>query len=367
MAKPKSDSSETTGSTITEENRILSNNLHPKEKNPKQKVVSENKLLRKPFPPDDLMWSMYRKMCEIRLFEEHVWDVYTRGLMPGLAHLYIGEEAVAVGVCSALRDEDYITSTHRGHGHCLAKGGQLNRMMAEIMGKEAGYCRGKGGSMHIADMSVGILGANGIVGGGFGIATGAALSAKLRQTDQVSVCFFGDGAANQGIMLETMNMAAAWNLPAIYICENNQYGEHTPFEDITGVEAIVERADGIGLVGVSVDGQDVFETYNETKNAIFRAQEGNGPTLIEANTYRYHGHHVGDAQTYRTREESDWYRNNKDPIEKLAMTMIKQKIATQAELDSIYENVKKEVLAAIEFGENAPFPPADQAYEDLYA
>ncbi len=367
MAKSKSNSSETTAGTITEENRILSKNLPPKEKKSKLKVVSENKLLRKPYPSDDLMWSMYRKMCEIRLFEEHVWDVYTRGLMPGLAHLYIGEEAVAVGVCTALRNEDYITSTHRGHGHCLAKGGQLNRMMAEIMGKEAGYCRGKGGSMHIADMSVGILGANGIVGGGFGIATGAALSAKLRQTDQVSVCFFGDGAANQGIMLETMNMAAAWNLPAIYICENNQYGEHTPFEDITGVEAIVQRADGIGLVGVSVDGQDVFETYNETKKAILRAQEGNGPTLIEANTYRYHGHHVGDAQTYRTREESDWYRDNKDPIEKLAVTMVKEKIATQEELDSIYENVKKEVLTAIEFGENAPFPPADQAYEDLYA
>jgi pyruvate dehydrogenase E1 component alpha subunit len=348
-------------------NRLLSKDLTSKEKVSGKKLLSKNKLLSKPYPTEELMWLMYRKMCEIRLFEEHVWDVYTRGLMPGLAHLYIGEEAVAVGVCSALRDEDYITSTHRGHGHCLAKGGQLNRMMAEIMGKEAGYCRGKGGSMHIADMSVGILGANGIVGGGFGIATGAALSAKLRQTNQVSVCFFGDGAANQGIMLETMNMAAAWNLPAIYVCENNQYGEHTPFEDITGVEAIVERADGIGLVGVSVDGQDVFETHNETKKAIWRAQEGKGPTLIEANTYRYHGHHVGDAQTYRTREESQWYRDNKDPIEKLSMTMVKQEIATQNELDSIYEKVKNEVLAAIEFGENAPFPPADQAYEDLYA
>ncbi|MEE3234010.1 MAG: thiamine pyrophosphate-dependent dehydrogenase E1 component subunit alpha [Candidatus Latescibacterota bacterium] len=330
-------------------------------------MSSKAKLLSKPYPSEDLIWSMYRKMCEIRLFEEHVWDVYTRGLMPGLAHLYIGEEAVAVGVCSALRDEDYITSTHRGHGHCLAKGGELNRMMAEIMGKESGYCRGKGGSMHIADMSVGILGANGIVGGGFGIATGAALSAKLRQTNQVSVCFFGDGAANQGIMLETMNMAAAWNLPAIYICENNQYGEHTPFEDITGVETIVKRADGIGLEGVSVDGQDVFEMHHVTQSAIKRAQGGQGPTLIEANTYRYHGHHVGDAQTYRTREESDWYRDNKDPIEKLGITMVKEKIATQEELDAIYEQVKKEVLAAIEFGEHAPFPSADQAYEDLYA
>lgn len=375
MAKSKSinpqDTHTMVGSNPTREKRLLtkeSPEKRPSKHHIRLKKISENaKFLSEPYPPQDLTWSMYRKMCEIRLFEEHVWDVYTRGLMPGLAHLYIGEEAVAVGVCSALRDKDYITSTHRGHGHCLAKGGELNRMMAEIMGKEAGYCRGKGGSMHIADMSVGILGANGIVGGGFGIATGAALSSKLRGTDQVSVCFFGDGAANQGIMLETMNMAAAWNLPAIYVCENNQYGEHTPFEDITGVEAIVKRADGIGLEGVSVDGQDVFEVYNITQDAIMRAQSGQGPTLIEANTYRYHGHHVGDAQTYRTREESDWYRDNKDPIEKLGLTMIKEKVATQEELNAVYEQVKKQVLDAIEFGENAPFPPSEQAYEDLYA
>ena len=305
MAKSKSKNPQDThtmaGKSPPKEKRLLTKESQKRRPSKQQirlkKISDKAKFLSQPFPPSDLIWSMYRKMCEIRLFEEHVWDVYTRGLMPGRAHLYIGEEAVAVGVCSALRDKDYISSTHRGHGHCLAKGGELNRMMAEIMGKEAGYCRGKGGSMHIADMSVGILGANGIVGGGFGIATGAALSSKLRGTDQVSVCFFGDGAANQGIMLETMNMAAAWNLPAIYVCENNQYGEHTPFEDITGVEAIVKRADGIGLEGVSVDGQDVFEVYNTTKNAIMRAQSGQGPTLIEANTYRYHGHHVGDAQT----------------------------------------------------------------------
>jgi len=385
MAKTKSKKTPPTSVTTQEKNnkprRLLSNKHEdlPEKSQAKRKKPAigkriwregqkpvKSKLLQKPYPSEDLIWSMYRKMCEIRLFEEHVWDVYTRGLMPGLAHLYIGEEAVAVGVCSALRDEDYITSTHRGHGHCLAKGGELNRMMAEIMGKEAGYCRGKGGSMHIADMSVGILGANGIVGGGFGIATGAALSAKLRGTDQVSVCFFGDGAANQGIMLETMNMAGAWNLPAIYICENNQYGEHTPVEDVTG-GSIVGRADGVGANWHRVDGQDVFEVYNETRKAIKEAQSGLGPTLIEANTYRYHGHHVGDAQTYRTREESDWHRNNRDPIEKLGLTMVEEKIAIQDELDAIYDQVKKQVLAAIEFGENAPFPPSEQAYEDLYA
>ena len=317
--------------------------------------------------PADTLWLMYRKMNEIRLFEEQVWDVYTRGLMPGLAHLYIGEEAVAVGTCTALRDDDYITSTHRGHGHCLAKGGQLDRMMAEIMGKEAGYCRGKGGSMHIADMSVGILGANGIVGGGFGIATGAALSSKLRNSDQVSVCFFGDGASNQGIMLETVNMAAAWDLPAIYICENNQYGEHTPYQAVTGVEDIADRAKGLGLEGVIVDGSDVLAMFDSVNKAVEKARSGDGPTLIEAKTYRFHGHHVGDAQTYRTRDEAEWWRANKDPIKLLGDYMIEKEVAKPEELDAIYQQVEREVLAAIEFGKDAPLPPPEQAYEDLYA
>jgi len=318
-------------------------------------------------PPADRLWFMYRKMVEIRKFEEHVWDVYTRGLMPGLAHLYIGEEAVAVGACTALRDDDFITSTHRGHGHCLAKGGQLDRMMAEIMGKEAGYCRGKGGSMHIADMSVGILGANGIVGGGFGIATGAALSAKLRQSDQVCVCFFGDGAANQGIMLETINMAVIWNLPAIYVCENNQYGEHTPFSAVTGVKRIADRAAGLGLEGVEVDGSDVLAMYEATTKAVARARQGKGPTLIEALTYRFRGHHVGDGGAYRTKEELQWWMDHKDPITLLGKHMLKAKAATQAKLDALQEEVEQQVLAAIEFAKNSPLPPPEQAYEDLYA
>ena len=339
---------------------------HPSKKSAAKKTP---KTRRKPAlrAPTDTLWLMYRKMSEIRLFEEQVWDVYTRGLMPGLAHLYIGEEAVAVGTCTALRDDDYITSTHRGHGHCLAKGGQLDRMMAEIMGKEAGYCRGKGGSMHIADMSVGILGANGIVGGGFGIATGAALSSKLRNSDQVSVCFFGDGASNQGIMLETVNMAAAWDLPAIYICENNQYGEHTPYQAVTGVEDIADRAKGLGLEGVIVDGSDVLAMFDSVNQAVDKARSGGGPTLIEAKTYRFHGHHVGDAQTYRTRDESEWWRTNKDPIKLLGDYMIDNVVAEQEELDAIYQQVEREVLAAIEFGKDAPLPPPEQAYEDLYA
>ncbi len=315
----------------------------------------------------DRLWFMYRKMVEIRKFEEHVWDVYTRGLMPGLAHLYIGEEGVAVGACSALRDDDYITSTHRGHGHCVAKGGQLDRMMAEIMGKETGYCRGKGGSMHIADMSVGILGANGIVGGGFGIATGAALSAKLRGSDQVAVCFFGDGAANQGIMLETINMAVIWNLPAIYVCENNQYGEHTPYSAVTGVPHIADRAAGLGLEGVSVDGSDVLAMHEAMVKAVAKARKGKGPTLVEALTYRFRGHHVGDGGAYRTKEELQYWMDNKDPITLLGKHLIKTRAATQQKLDALQEQIEQEVLAAIEFAKNSPLPPPEQAYEDLYA
>ena len=319
-------------------------------------------------PSADLLWQMYRKMMEIRLFEEHVWDVYTRGLMPGLAHLYIGEESVAVGACSALRNDDYITSTHRGHGHCLAKGANLDRMMAEIMGKEAGYCRGKGGSMHIADMSGGNLGANGIVGGGFGIATGAALSAKLRGSDQVAVCFFGDGAANQGILLETGNMAAIWDLPAIFLCENNQYGEHTSFKTVTGVEKIVERAAGLGSEGVRIeDGSDVMSVYETVSRAVAKGRKGGGPTFIEAVTYRFRGHHVGDGGAYRTKEELDWWMKNKDPIRRLGDHMTKTKIATKAQLEEVEKQVEQEVIDAVEFGRNAPLPPAEQAYEDLYA
>jgi len=315
----------------------------------------------------DKLWFMYRKMNEIRYFEEHVWDVYTRGLMPGLAHLYIGEEGVAVGTCAALRDDDYITSTHRGHGHCLAKGGKLDRMMAEIMGKESGYCRGKGGSMHIADMSVGILGANGIVGGGFGIATGAAFSAKMRKTDQVAVCFFGDGAANQGIMMETINMAVIWNLPVIYLCENNQYGEHTAFEKVTGVENIADRGPGFGIESKIMDGQDVMEVYNVVATAVEKARSGKGPTLLEAKTYRYRGHHVGDSGYYRTDDEVKSWMENKDPIKRLGDHMIASKVTTQDELDALAETIEEEVESAVEFGREAPLPAPEQAYEDLYA
>ena len=247
-------------------------------------------------------------MLRIRHFEEQIFEVYTSGLMHGLAHLYIGEEAVAVGVCTALRDDDFITSTHRGHGHCVAKGGKLDEMMAEVMGRVTGICRGKGGSMHIADMSVGILGANGIVGGGFGIATGAALSVKLRKTDQVAVCFFGDGASNQGIFFEVMNYAAIWDLPIVYVCENNQYGEYTATDAVTAGDTIADRAKPFGIPGSTIDGNDVEVVYEAANEAIQRARTGDGPTLIECMTYRHRGHHVGDpGDGYRLEEErQEW-------------------------------------------------------------
>src|SRR6185503_6044433 len=240
-----------------------------------------------------LLLRMYRRMVMIRLFEEQVNDLYTRALMPGLAHLYIGEEAIAVGVCEALRSDDYITSTHRGHGHCLAKGAAIDRMFAELLGKEAGYCKGKGGSMHIADPDTGNLGANAIVAGSAGIATGAAFSAKRLGNGRVAVCFFGEGALGQGVVYEVMNMAALWKLPVIYVCENNLYNEYTHVSE-TAAGDILARAPSFGVHAESVDGQDVRAVYAITKALVDRARRGEGPAFIQANTYRFMGHHVGD-------------------------------------------------------------------------
>jgi len=251
---------------------------------------------------------MYRQMLRIRAFEEQVNQLYTRALMPGLAHLYIGEEAVAVGVCEALRKDDYITSTHRGHGHCLAKGASSDRMFAELLGKEAGYCRGKGGSMHIADPATGNLGANAIVAGSVGIATGAALSARRSGTDRVAVCFFGEGALGQGVLYEVMNIAQLWKLPVIYVCENNLYTEYTHYTETTAGD-IAARAAAFGMQNDTVDGQDVRGVYEAAKTLVDRARRGMGPSFLLCNTYRYHGHHVGDInrEYYRSKsEEQQW-------------------------------------------------------------
>jgi pyruvate dehydrogenase E1 component alpha subunit len=310
---------------------------------------------------------MFRQMAKIRAFEEQVQELYKGAKMPGLAHLYVGQEAVAVGVCEALRRDDFITSTHRGHGHCLAKGAAVNRMFAELLGREPGYCRGKGGSMHIADPETGNLGANAIVGGSAGIATGAALSAKMRGSGQVAVCFFGDGALGQGLLYETMNMASLWKLPVIYVCENNLYGEYTPGNETIAGE-ILARPRALGIHAESVDGQDV-QTVNRTmRRLVERARRGEGPAFLECKTYRYYGHHVGDVnREYRSRdEERDWMTHH-DPLQTLSTRLIDQGLSEPAVFERILTDVKAEVDAGVRFALDAPFPEPSEVTEDVYA
>jgi len=311
---------------------------------------------------------MYRQMVRIRLFEESVNDLYMRAVMPGLAHLYIGEEAVAVGICEALHRDDYITSTHRGHGHCLAKGAAPDRMFAELLGKEAGYCRGKGGSMHIADPSSGNLGANAIVGGSVGIAAGAAFSAKMLGTKQVAVCFFGEGALGQGLLYEVLNLAKLWNLPVIYVCENNMYNEYTHFSETTAGE-ILARPAAFGIPAESVDGQDVRAVYAAASRMVEQARAGKGPSFLLANTYRYKGHHVGDVsrEYYRPKQEESNWMTNRDPIKLLGDSLIAEKISDKPKLDAIQAEVKIEIDAAVAFANKSPYPGVDQVAEDVYA
>ncbi len=311
---------------------------------------------------------MYRRMVMIRLFEEQVNELYTRALMPGLAHLYAGEEAVAVGICEALRPTDYITSTHRGHGHCLAKGASPNRMFAELLGKEAGYCRGKGGSMHIADPTTGNLGANAIVGGSTGIATGAALSSKRLGTGQVTVCFFGEGALGQGVLYEVMNLASLWKLPVIYACENNLYTEYTHYSETTAGD-ILARATAFGVHAESVDGQNVRAVFTTAQRLVDRTRRGEGPAFLLCNTYRYTGHHVGDInrEYYRSKQEEQEWKTEWDPIKNLADWLISQKLAERAQLEGIENEVRAEMKVAVEFAIAAPYPSAEEVEQDVYA
>lgn len=310
---------------------------------------------------------MYQQMFKIRVFEEQVNDLYQTRRMPGLAHLYIGEEAVAVGVCEALRRTDYITSTHRGHGHCLAKGAALDRMFAELLGKAAGYCRGKGGSMHIADQETGNLGANAIVGGSAGIATGAAMSAKLRHTDQVAVCFFGEGALGQGLLYEVMNMAALWQLPIIYVCENNLYNEYTHYSETTAGE-LAARAATFGMNHAEVDGQDIRRVHTTALRLVERARSGAGPSLLVCHTYRYLGHHVGDVNRayYRPKSEEDDWKTNRDPLALLADWMQTEQIADPSLLAHIEQDVRAEAETALAFALNAPYPELDEVHQHVY-
>jgi acetoin:2,6-dichlorophenolindophenol oxidoreductase subunit alpha len=319
-------------------------------------------------PHAELSLRLYRQMVRIRWFEEQVNDFYLRALMPGLAHLYSGEEAIAVGICEALKTSDYITSTHRGHGHCLAKGAAPDRMFAELLGKEAGYCRGKGGSMHIADPATGNLGANAIVCGSAGIATGAALTAKRLKKDHVAVCFIGEGALGQGVLYEVMNLASLWKLPVIYAIENNLYTEYTHFSETTA-GSITARGTAFGVLAREVDGQDVRAVYDLASQLVNRARRGEGPALLVCNTYRYSGHHVGDInrEYYRSKQEEQEWKTKRDPILKLGEWLVAQGYADAAKLESIEAEAKQEMKAAADFAVAAPYPQVSEVNEDVYA
>ena len=320
---------------------------------------------------DDLskgtLLGLYERMLLIRRFEERVADLYAKGKLPGFVHLYIGEEAVAVGVCSVLRDEDFITSTHRGHGHTIAKGGDVSRMMAELYGRSTGYCKGKGGSMHITDMSVGMLGANGIVAGGIPIAVGAAYgAAKIRGTDQVAVAFFGDGASNEGPFHEACNMATAWDLPVVFACENNLYGVGTRLGRVSASEDVVARAAAYGMPGVTVDGNDVVAVREAAAEAVARARQGQGPTLLECKTWRHKGHFEGENPNYWDEDERQRWLTE-DPITKFATRLIDAGMAAQDELDELDRKTQRRVDEAVHFAENSPDPAPEDALIDVFA
>jgi len=313
---------------------------------------------------EKLLW-MYTNMLKIRRFEEKVGELFAAGKIPGFVHLYIGEEAVATGVCAHLRKDDYITSTHRGHGHLISKGGDLKLMMAELFGKRTGYCKGKGGSMHIADVDLGILGANGIVGGGPPIATGAALAAKYKGTDQVAVCFLGDGASNQGTFHEGVNMASIWKLPVIFVVENNMYGISLSQTRSMRVQDIADRAAAYDIPGFVVDGNDVIAVYEAAGEAIQRARAGEGPALIECKTYRYRGHFEGDPMIYRTREEEEMWKA-KDPIPRFEAKLKEMGVLTEAQAREINERIIAQVEEAVRFAEESPWPAPEEVLEDIY-
>jgi pyruvate dehydrogenase E1 component alpha subunit len=313
---------------------------------------------------DQLLWA-YERMRLIREFEERLHADFAAGNIPGFVHLYAGEEAVATGLCAHLRDDDFITSTHRGHGHCIAKGVDIRSMMAEIYGKSTGACKGKGGSMHIADVDKGMLGANGIVGGGPPLACGAGLTAKIKGTDQVTVCFFGDGASNQGTTFEGLNLAGIWKLPVIFVCENNGYAETTsPKYSVSGQD-IAARARGFGMPSVAVDGLDFFAIHEAAREAVARARRDEGPTFIEAQTYRYYGHFEGDTIKYRDRQEEQHYRSL-DCLQRFRKTVIEQELLSQAELDAIDERARATIDDALRFAQESQPPTLSDLLTDVY-
>lgn len=308
----------------------------------------------------------YQTMSTIRTFESKTVDLFAAGKVPGFVHLYIGEEAVATGVCANLTSKDYITSTHRGHGHLIAKGGKVDLMMAELFGKSTGYCKGKGGSMHIADVELGILGANGIVGAGQPIATGAAFACKYRKSDSVVVCFFGDGASNRGTFHESLNLASIWNLPIVFVCENNMYGISYCQRDHMNICDISDRSAAYGIPGVTVDGNDVVAVYETVAEAVKRARSGDGPSLVECKTWRWRGHFEGDPSVYKDpNEQAEWIK--KDPIPRLAKQLLDLGYATQADLDKINETINAQINAAVDFAQNSPNPNPEDVLTDVFA
>ncbi len=314
--------------------------------------------------------SLYEKMFEImlkiRIFEQKAVELFSNGELPGWLHSYIGEEAVATGVCLNLANDDYITSTHRGHGHCIAKGANLKYMMAELYGKITGYCKGRGGSMHIADYSIGIIGANGIVGGGIPLATGAAFASQYLENGRVVVSFFGDGAADQGSFHESLNLASIWKLPVIYVCENNLYAETNPIEKHMNIKDVVERAHSYNIPGIIVDGLDVINVYEGINKIIKGVRNGAGPVLVEAKTYRYRGHYEVDPEVYRTKEEIEIWKK-RDAIDKLLKIILKEKIMDEKEIEEIKNKVIKEINEAVDFGRKSPIPDEKDALNYIFS
>ncbi|TWT01113.1 thiamine pyrophosphate-dependent dehydrogenase E1 component subunit alpha [Planomicrobium sp. CPCC 101079] len=309
---------------------------------------------------------LYKQMWQIRFFEEKVDEFFAKGMIHGTTHLAVGQEASAVGAIAVLEDRDKITSTHRGHGHCIAKGAEVNGMMAELFGRTTGYCKGKGGSMHIADVEKGNLGANGIVGGGFAIATGAALTSQMKKDGFVVLCFFGDGASNEGSFHEALNLASIWKLPVVFICENNQYGMSGPAKEMMNIENVAQRGESYGIPGKVVDGNDIFDVMNGVGEAVERARNGEGPSIVEAKTYRWKGHSKSDAKKYRTREEEKEWRL-KDPIERMRLVLVQEGLLTEEAAEKIKADAKEEVEASVDFAANSPHPSLDDLMEDIYA
>lgn len=319
-----------------------------------------------PTIPNELLVELYRRMLLIRHFEDKIYYLFLQGIMPGTIHLYQGQEAVAVGVCANLRTDDVITSTHRPHGHCIAKGVPMKSMMAELFGKTTGCCKGKGGSMHMGDIEVGAIPAIAIVAAGMPIAAGAALAFKMTKTDRVAACFFGDGASNEGAFHEATNMAAIWNLPVIFVCENNLYGASTHVSMVMKVDNVSERAAAYGIPGVTVDGNDVIEVYAATHQAVERARAGNGPTLIECKTYRLGGHSRRDASAYRPKgEKEEWAK--RDPVLLMKQYLIKEGITTEEVSDQLEKQIEQEIEEAVRYAQSGPDPTPEAALEDVYA